>query len=124
MPRSRHILLQAKLAKLAEKKEKQQASASPAVALRATDKPGPSPNRPVEAASPRAAPEPSVKPGSKVIPYAQLVNMRLEDGIAPEAKQEYLSPEEFQELFKMDKAAFDKLAKWKQADIKKKLHLF
>mmetsp|Transcript_169401 Transcript_169401/g.411843 ORF Transcript_169401/g.411843 Transcript_169401/m.411843 type:complete len:90 (-) Transcript_169401:98-367(-) len=44
--------------------------------------------------------------------------------VNPQAKETYLSDAEFQEVFKMDKAAFEKLPKWKRQDAKKKVGIF
>lgn len=38
--------------------------------------------------------------------------------------QMYLSPEEFEEIFKMSKEAFYQLPRWKQDQVKKKVDLF
>jgi hypothetical protein len=45
-------------------------------------------------------------------------------GVDPKLKELYLSDAEFQSLFKMDKAAFAKLAAWKKGEVKKGLKLF
>ena len=50
--------------------------------------------------------------------------MRVEDGIDVTCKEAYLSDEDFQAIFKTDRSAFEKLPKWKQADLKKKAGLF
>ena len=46
------------------------------------------------------------------------------DRVDPSKKEQYLADEEFQKIFGMDKAAFSKLAKWKQQFQKKKNKLF
>ena len=46
------------------------------------------------------------------------------DRVDPSKKEQYLADEEFQKIFGMDKAAFSKLAKWKQQSQKKKNKLF
>ena len=46
------------------------------------------------------------------------------EGVNPAAKQDYLSPDDFQAAFGMDKAAFDALKDWKKKDLKKKVNLF
>ena len=76
---------------------------------------------PAAAASPKAAATPA---GSKTFPYDQLRLMRAEDGIAPDAKESYLSDADFATVFGMDKAAFAKLPAWKRTDAKKKAGLF
>eukprot|EP01024_Parvocaulis_polyphysoides_P040084 TRINITY_DN3640_c0_g4_i2.p1 TRINITY_DN3640_c0_g4~~TRINITY_DN3640_c0_g4_i2.p1 ORF type:complete len:918 (-),score=215.37 TRINITY_DN3640_c0_g4_i2:1688-4390(-) len=63
-------------------------------------------------------------PGQDEIPYDELKDLKLEDGIDPSRKELYLSDDEFQKLFKMDKDDFQGLPKWKQQNLKKGLHLF
>ena len=57
--------------------------------------------------------------------------MKLEDlkgkfpeGVKPDAKEQYLSAEEFQAVFNMDKDSFNQLKLWKQKELKKKVGLF
>jgi hypothetical protein len=63
-------------------------------------------------------------PGRDVIPLASLKALRLEDGIDATKKEEYLSAEEFEAAFGMDRGAWGKLPAWKRADAKKKVGLF
>jgi len=46
------------------------------------------------------------------------------EGVDPAAKQDYLSPDDFQLAFGMDKVEFDSMKKWKSKDLKKKVNLF
>lgn len=46
------------------------------------------------------------------------------EGVAADEKEKYLSDAQFLEAFKMDKAAFYKLVKWKQQKLKKEIGLF
>eukprot|EP01023_Acetabularia_acetabulum_P035871 TRINITY_DN3388_c0_g1_i10.p1 TRINITY_DN3388_c0_g1~~TRINITY_DN3388_c0_g1_i10.p1 ORF type:complete len:596 (+),score=158.97 TRINITY_DN3388_c0_g1_i10:132-1919(+) len=63
-------------------------------------------------------------PGQEEIPYDELKELKLEDGIDPSRKELYLSDDEFQKVFKMDKDDFAELPKWKQQSQKKSLGLF
>jgi len=45
-------------------------------------------------------------------------------GVEPAERETYLSPEDFQEVFKMDKESFAKLPKWKRDNLKKRALLF
>ena len=49
---------------------------------------------------------------------------KFPEGVKPDAKEQYLSAEEFTAAFGMDKAAFAELRLWKQKDLKKKAGLF
>ena len=71
-----------------------------------------------------ALPAVSVPPGSKTFPLAALKSMDASDGIAPDAKEAYLSDADFATAFGMDRAAWAKVPKWKQADAKKRAGLF
>jgi len=59
----------------------------------------------------------------EVFTYDELKNNRPSSCV-PERVHLYLSDPEFQELFKMDKAAFAKLPGWKQNAQRKQLGLF
>eukprot|EP00892_Ulva_mutabilis_P012906 jgi/Ulvmu1/9989/UM059_0038.1 len=59
-----------------------------------------------------------------VIELEKLKNMKGSDGIDPTIKERYLSDEQFQEVFSMDKAAFAAMPLWKRQDKKKKVGLF
>eukprot|EP01125_Pyxidicula_operculata_P018880 TRINITY_DN676_c0_g6_i2.p1 TRINITY_DN676_c0_g6~~TRINITY_DN676_c0_g6_i2.p1 ORF type:complete len:164 (-),score=77.03 TRINITY_DN676_c0_g6_i2:44-535(-) len=57
----------------------------------------------------------------KLIPH----NRKMPNDKINRAKlEQYLSDEEFQKIFKMERAAFAKLPLWKQQDTKAKYHLF
>ena len=58
--------------------------------------------------------------------YAQLKGnpCEVQDQIMPSRKEQYLSSSEFQEVFKMDKTAFEKLAGWKRKKAKVAAGLF
>lgn len=59
------------------------------------------------------------------IPYEQLKNSEgLPDTVDLTMKEAYLSDEEFEAVFKMTRAAFNALPKWKQAGKKKEVGLF
>ncbi|TPX39306.1 hypothetical protein SeMB42_g06380 [Synchytrium endobioticum] len=45
-------------------------------------------------------------------------------GVDPNRIEDFMSPEDFQRAFKMDKTAFAALPQWKQTDLKKKAGLF
>jgi Villin headpiece domain len=59
-----------------------------------------------------------------VIELAQLRQMKGSDGIDPANKEDYLSPEVFMELFKMDLDAFKALPLWRRQNKKKEMELF
>lgn len=46
------------------------------------------------------------------------------DEVDPKRKEMYLQDDEFQKVFEMSKAEFQKMPAWKQADKKKKVGLF
>jgi hypothetical protein len=58
--------------------------------------------------------------------YHSLVDIRQRrvEGIDKNYREQYLSPEDFHEVFKMDKEAFMKLPKWKRDKMKRDMHLF
>ena len=60
------------------------------------------------------------------IPYGELVKMTVDEcqGIAWERREDYLSEEEFVEVFEMTRAAFRSLAAWRRLLLKKKVGLF
>ncbi len=74
-----------------------------------------------------SAPSASIKmmaPGSgATFSYEELKNS-CPEGVPPHAKETFLSDDEFQKVFQMDKNAFESLAKWKQQAAKKKVGLF
>lgn len=92
---------EAKLAKIKamrDQKEEKAAGAAPGTPTKGGATPGKGTpfSTPTAAggAAKAATPEPvkvATPAGSKVIPYEELINMRLEDGIAPDLKETYLS---------------------------------
>lgn len=50
--------------------------------------------------------------------------MKGSDGIDPALKEQYLSDEQFQEVFEMSKDAFKAMPLWKRQGKKKKVGLF
>lgn len=52
------------------------------------------------------------------------IRQRKVNGIDKNNREQYLSPEEFQQTFKMSKEDFSKLPKWKRENMKRDLHLF
>ncbi|KIZ01524.1 hypothetical protein MNEG_6435 [Monoraphidium neglectum] len=65
-----------------------------------------------------------LKPGVDVVPYAELKELRLEDGLDVSRKEEYLSEEEFEVVFGMDKEDFQAMPPWKRINAKKAKGLF
>nr|CDS23445.1 Villin headpiece [Echinococcus granulosus] len=64
--------------------------------------------------------------GQKIYSYDQLKvssNANLK-GIDERHREEYLSAEEFERLFKMPKTAFQRLPEWKKSDLKRRLDLY
>lgn len=59
-------------------------------------------------------------------PYAQLKNgnKTFPQGVDPNKREQYLSETEFQQVFKMSKAEFNRLANFKQQTLKKNAELF
>ncbi|MCJ8742715.1 hypothetical protein PDJAM_G00085410 [Pangasius djambal] len=65
----------------------------------------------------------------KVYPYEMLIvnhrgRCKLPPGVDRTRLERYLSPEEFQSLFGMPMAEFDRLSLWKRNELKKKVSLF
>ena len=63
----------------------------------------------------------------KVYTYKELTKDGWQEklgGVDPTAREQHLSDEEFQKHFKMDKAAFNLLPKWKKLGAKKAAKLF
>ena len=81
-------------------------------------------------AAPASAPAPvgrasvTVPPGSKIVPLAQLKELREDSGLDLTAKETYLSDAEFAQALGCSKADFAKLPKWKQGDAKKKAGIY
>jgi len=63
-------------------------------------------------------------PGGMILPYAQLLGSDLPAEIDQTAKEDHLSPEDFMQHFKMDRAKWDGLPKWKKIGLKKKAKLY
>ena len=85
--------------------------------------PAPAPAAPV-AAKPVAAVAAAAVPGT--FTYAQLKGnpCEVQGDINPKSKEDYLSDAEFQEVFKMDRAAFNAQAGWKRKKAKVSAGLF
>ncbi|VUZ53897.1 unnamed protein product [Hymenolepis diminuta] len=65
-------------------------------------------------------------PEPKTYPYAQLkvsADVKLK-GIDNRRREDYLSSEDFEELFKMPRTAFQRLPEWKKSDLKRRLDLY
>ncbi|XP_043931169.1 villin-1 [Protopterus annectens] len=63
----------------------------------------------------------------QIYPAERLVNKQpedLPDGVIPTRKEEYLSDEDFNEIFSMSRANFDSLPRWRQTALKKEYGLF
>lgn len=65
-----------------------------------------------------------LKPLKDFVPYAQLLKLRLEDGIDPTCREDYLSEEDFAKVLECTRDEFKKMPAWKQAQAKKKALLF
>lgn len=70
------------------------------------------------AAAPAAAPANYADPASTVYSLADL-QARVHADVDPSQRENYLSDDEFKKVFKMDKAAFADLKKWKKDQLKK-----
>ena len=105
-------------------------------AVKITEKPKPAakpapevkPAAKVEAAAPSAQTEeaaPAAVSADGCYSYADLKSPGpFPDGIDVTKREEYLSPSEFDAVFKMSKAEFAALPKWKRDGLKRKLDLF
>lgn len=49
---------------------------------------------------------------------------KFPEGVKPDAKPDYMTDEEFEAVFKMNRADYKALKSWKQTDLKKKFELF
>lgn len=58
------------------------------------------------------------------MPYDELLKLRLEDGIDPTVREQYLTEEEFDKVFGMSRDKFNNMPKWRQVDAKKRVKLF
>ncbi|GAX81454.1 hypothetical protein CEUSTIGMA_g8883.t1 [Chlamydomonas eustigma] len=65
-----------------------------------------------------------LQPLVDTIPYEELVKLRLEDGIDPTRKEDYLTDEEFLKVFSVEREKFKKLPDWKRQLKKKEVSLF
>ncbi|KIZ07269.1 hypothetical protein MNEG_0682 [Monoraphidium neglectum] len=65
-----------------------------------------------------------LRPGVDVVPYEELKELRLEDGLDVSRKEEYLSNEEFTKIFGMEKDEFRAMPNWKRITVKKAKGLF
>ncbi|KAM7538175.1 hypothetical protein Aperf_G00000060065 [Anoplocephala perfoliata] len=65
-------------------------------------------------------------PEQKVYSYEQLKvcsNVKLK-GVDSRHREDYLSSEDFERLFKMPRTAFQRLPEWKKSDLKRRLDLY
>jgi len=62
-------------------------------------------------------------PAEKKYPYAELKGQRPDD-VDPSRKELYIAPDEFETVMGMTPAAFDKMPKWKQQNLKKAKDIF
>lgn len=65
-----------------------------------------------------------LKPGADTVAYEELIKLRLEDGIDPTKREEYLSDDDFSSVFGMARADFAALPAWKRTQRKKEVGLF
>ena len=65
-----------------------------------------------------------VAPGDGTTFSYEVLKSSCPAGVEPHQKEQYLSDTEFTNVFGMDKAAFNGMAKWKQQQAKKKVGLF
>ena len=128
------------------KKEYQEATGNPSPSKNAPpEKPAPrpvptgaSPNRPqpVPTGAPPGRPQPVPRPAGGVAPPAALKKIGSVDkvysleqlkakptGLDPLKLETYLSDEDFQRVFNMDREAFAKLPEWKRSSVKKQAGL-
>lgn len=66
----------------------------------------------------------SVEIGATKFKYEELKGANCPKDVQPTHKEQYLTDEDFMTVFKIDKAAFNGMAKWKQSGLKKKVGLF
>ena len=79
---------------------------------------------PPEAAAAAAAADVETSGGLPVFPLTALLAKPFPEAVDSAKREEYLSQEDFQHIFGMDKATFEKLPKWKRVSLKKKFGLF
>lgn len=60
----------------------------------------------------------------EVIPVGILKGLQLEDGIDPTRKPDYLSEQEYFQVFRMNRMSFALLPAWRQVNAKKNVGLF
>ncbi|KAG1669905.1 hypothetical protein FOA52_002431 [Chlamydomonas sp. UWO 241] len=65
-----------------------------------------------------------LKPGTDTVAYDELMKLRLEDGIDPTRREEYLSDAEFSTVFGMGRDVYRALPQWKRTQHKKAVGLF
>eukprot|EP00798_Chlamydomonas_sp_ICE-L_P031834 gene31834-7040_t len=63
-------------------------------------------------------------PLQNFVPYDELVKLRLEDGIDPTRKEDYLEDSDFETVFGCSRSEFVKMAAWKRTQKKKQHKLF
>ncbi|KAK3760676.1 hypothetical protein RRG08_010649 [Elysia crispata] len=61
---------------------------------------------------------------NKKHPYSELIKKTLPKGVDPSCKENYLTEEEFEKIFKMKRSDYNQLKQWRQIDLKKKYNLF
>lgn len=77
--------------------------------------------------TPQSPTKTTVKGPFQIYPAENLVNKQpedLPDGVDPTRKEEYLSDEDFNEIFCMSRINFDSLPRWRQSALKKEYGLF
>ena len=88
--------------------------------------PEPEPKPTPESADAESPPAPAVASPSTASGLYSLAELQAgcPPGVAPAAKEDALDPADFEKTFKMDRAAFDALPKWKREKAKKEAGLF
>ena len=72
----------------------------------------------------------SSKPTHQILPYTLLKNRPNQSenpfppGVDIHNREQYLSEEEFEDIFKMTKTNFNRLTKWRKQELKKRYNLF
>jgi paxillin len=70
-------------------------------------------------------PESFIDPAKQSVPYSALKSKdSIPDGVDPKCKEKYLSEEEFQSVFKMNREAFYAAPQWRQVKLKQDKGLF
>lgn len=65
-----------------------------------------------------------LQPLKDFVAYDELIKLRLEDGIDPTRKEDYLTEEEFAKVMGMSREAYGKMPAWRKTDAKKRTFLF